>query len=72
MVGRRTDTRTAGEWTGPIVEYAIESPNESDHIRSLPVRASLVVDTAEGPLEVGGWKATTEDVAATGIEVDRE
>lgn len=72
VVGRRTDTRTAGEWTGPIVEYAIESPNESDHIRSLPVRASLVVDTAEGPLEVGGWKATTEDVAATGIEVDRE
>jgi hypothetical protein len=31
----------------------------------------LTLETDDGTVKIGGWKATFEDVAATGIEVTR-
>ncbi|PSQ25288.1 hypothetical protein BRD03_14760 [Halobacteriales archaeon QS_9_68_17] len=70
--GRRTDTHETGTWEGPIVEYDAGGPVDVDYMRSPPTYASVTLDTEDGPVKVGGWKATFEDVAATGIEVWQE
>jgi sugar-specific transcriptional regulator TrmB len=69
--GRRTDGRRRGTWEGPIVAYDVGGPVDIDYTSAPPTYASLTVDAADGPVTVGGWKATFEDVAARGIEVRR-
>lgn len=69
--GRRTDVRETDTWEGPVVAYDVGGPADVDYMNSPPTYASLTVETADGPVKIGGWKATIEDVAATGIEVRR-
>lgn len=69
--GRRTGHRERGTWEGPIVEYDVGGPVDVDYMSSPPTFATLTVETDEGRVKVGGWKATFEDVAATGVEVSR-
>lgn len=68
--GRRTDTREGGTWEGSITGYDIGGPADIDYLSSPPTFASLTIETEDGPVAVGGWKATIEDVAARGIEID--
>lgn len=69
--GRQTDTGRSGAWSGPIRGYELEGPTAADYAVAIPVTASLLIDTDEGRLSVGGWKARIEDVAADGVEIDR-
>jgi sugar-specific transcriptional regulator TrmB len=67
--GRRTDSRERRTWEGPIVAHEIGGPAEIDYTNSPPTFASLTLETDDGTVTVGGWKATFEDIAARGIEV---
>lgn len=67
--GRRTGSRERGTWEGPIVDFDLGGPVDADYMVLPPTYASLSLDTADGPVKVGGWKATFEDVAANGVEV---
>lgn len=70
VTGRRAETREPGTWEGPIVDYDFGGPADVDYTSSPPTYASLTIRTAdEGDVTVGGWKATFEDIAATGLEV---
>lgn len=70
VAGRRTDTHTEGVWRGTIVDYEISGPVETDFRLAPPTVAALVLETDEGTVTVGGWRATIEDVAATRIELE--
>jgi hypothetical protein len=67
--GRRTDTHTQGTWEGPITSYEIGGPADIDYTSVPPTIASITIETEDGPVDVGGWKATFEDVAARGLEI---
>lgn len=67
--GRKTGTQERGSWEGPIIDYDFGGPGDVDYMSSPPTYASLTLETDEGNLKIGGWKATFEDVAATFIEV---
>lgn len=69
--GRRTDSSERGTWEGPIVAHEIGGPADIDYTSSPPTFATLTLETDDGPVTVGGWKATFEDVAARGIEIRR-
>ena len=49
VVGRRTDTRTAGEWTGPIVEYAIFKQRGNPALQDGAESRKLVRETVQLP-----------------------
>lgn len=67
--GRKTHTRSPDIWSGRIVDYEMSGPFREAFEAVLPTTAALTVDTDEGELTVGGWKATVEDVAADGLRV---
>lgn len=67
--GRRTDARETGTWEGSIVDFDVGGPADVDYMILPPTYASLTLETTEGQVKIGGWKATLEDVAATGIEI---
>jgi sugar-specific transcriptional regulator TrmB len=67
--GNDTETGRLGTWVGPIVDYKFESEREADYSVVLPEVARLVIETDDGPVTVGGWDATLEDVAAHGLEI---
>lgn len=67
--GQDTETGRPGNWVGPIEDYKLESERDADYSVVLPEVARLVVRTDDGPVTVGGWDATLEDVAAHGLEV---
>ena len=66
--GRRTDVRETGTWEGPIIDFDYGGPADIDYMILPPTYASLTLGTSDGAVKIGGWKATFEDVAATGIE----
>lgn len=70
--GRETHTRSPGTWTGEIVDYEIGTPVKTVFDAVSPTTAELTIDTGDDVLTVGGWKATMEDVAADGIEIDED
>lgn len=70
--GRRTDVRETGTWEGPIIDFDFSGPADADYMILPPTYAFLTLETSDGPLKIGGWKATFEDVAATGLEVQLE
>lgn len=67
--GTNTSTYRQETWEGQIVDYELSGPVDTDYVTSTPVEASLIVETDHGPMTVGGWKATIEDVAAAGLEI---
>lgn len=67
--GHDTETGQPGTWVGPIVDYNFESGRDADYSVVLPEVARLVIETDDGPVSVGGWDATLEDVAAHGLEI---
>ncbi|SFR63471.1 TrmB family transcriptional regulator [Halogeometricum limi] len=70
--GRRTGARERETWEGPVVAYDVSGSDDgTDYMSSPPTYASLTVETPNERVTVGGWKATFEDVAASGIEVRR-
>lgn len=69
--GYETASRTKGMWKGQIVDYELEGPIEADYAVSLPVTATLTIDTGDEQLTVGGWKANLEDIATEGLLIDR-
>lgn len=71
VTGTHTDTHRQGAWEGRVVDYNLTGPVGDDYETSLPVEASLLIDTDEETLSIGGWKATLEDVAAEGLEITR-
>lgn len=71
VVGHETDSRVSNTWTGRIVDYELQGPIQADYTVSIPVQASLVIDTGGETLSVGGWKAHVEDIAAEGLEIFR-
>jgi sugar-specific transcriptional regulator TrmB len=68
--GRETHTRSPGTWTGEVVDYEIGGPVGGSFDAVAPTTASLTLDTDDDELTVGGWKATIEDIAADGLQVD--
>jgi len=70
VTGRETATGAAGTWTGRVAGYDVAGPTEADFSMAIPVTASLTIETDEGTVSVGGWKARVEDVAADGVEID--
>lgn len=71
IVGYERESKIGGSWSGRVVDYELDGPIEADYTVSLPVRATLVIDTGEESITVGGWKAQVEDVAAEGLEISR-
>lgn len=67
--GHDTETGRLGTWLGPIEDFEFESERDADYSVVLPEVARLVVGTDNGPVTVGGWDATLEDVAAHGLEI---
>jgi sugar-specific transcriptional regulator TrmB len=67
--GRETHTRRSGRWTGRIVDYGISGPVTANFSSVVPTTAQVSIETDDGTLSVGGWKATIEDIAADGIRV---
>lgn len=67
--GTDTSTHRKDTWEGRIGDYELSGPVEADFVTSMPVEASLVIETDHGPMTVGGWKATLEDIATDGIEI---
>ena len=67
--GHETESEQSGLWTGRIVDHELVSNSTIPY--AIPEKVSLVVETEEGTITVGGWDATIEDVAAHGIEIDR-
>lgn len=72
VTGYRTDTHDRGTWDGDVRDYRIESDVEVDYALAPPIIASLTLATDDGQVTVGGWRATMEDIAATGLELRRE
>lgn len=70
--GCETHSRRRGRWTGEIIDYGISGPVSDNFVTVMPTTARLTIDTDEGELLIGGWKATIEDLAADGIVIDRE
>jgi len=69
--GRETHSRRPGSWSGEVVDYEIRSPGDVGDFQAVsPSTASLTIATDDGKLTVGGWKATAEDIAADGLELD--
>ncbi|WP_254280085.1 TrmB family transcriptional regulator [Haloarcula marina] len=66
--GHATTTGRAGTWQGTLRDYVCEPPISANS-GFIPQVVSLELSTAEGPVTVGGWDATLEDVAAHGIEL---
>lgn len=69
--GYETASRTRGTWAGRIVDYELTGPIEADYSVSLPVTATLTIDTDDERLTVGGWKANVEDIATQGLVISR-
>lgn len=69
--GIHTERHRQGSWEGEIVDYEITGPMEVDYSVAVPQEASLTIDTGDGIVTVGGWKATIEDIAAEGVEITR-
>ncbi|MEM4781227.1 MAG: TrmB family transcriptional regulator [Halalkalicoccus sp.] len=71
--GRWTDTGEACSFAGRLVDctYTAQSAraDAGDTIAAYAGRATLVVDTDEGPVRVGGWGALLEECEATRITV---
>lgn len=67
--GHDTETGQLGTWVGPVVDYNFESGRDADYSVVLPEVARFVIETDDGPVSVGGWDATLEDVAAHGLEI---
>ncbi|MFB6152547.1 MAG: TrmB family transcriptional regulator [Haloarculaceae archaeon] len=66
------DVRTGDERTveGRVTDVETTSPPDFDgpaSVAQFAGRAGITVETAEGPVEVGGWGATLEEVEATRI-----
>jgi HTH-type transcriptional regulator, sugar sensing transcriptional regulator len=71
--GIETATGGAREFSGRVVGVATSATTaetEEPSIARYAGRSTLVVDTGEERLEVGGWGATIEDVEATRIVVE--
>lgn len=69
--GHLTESREAGRWQGEVTDYLLENAVDVDFSLAAPIIASLTLDTEDGVITVGGWRATVEDVGAVGIEIDR-
>lgn len=67
--GYHTDSHEPGTWEGVVEDYELRSEVAIDFSLAPPTVSSLTLSTADETLTVGGWRATVEDVAATGIEI---
>jgi sugar-specific transcriptional regulator TrmB len=69
-----TDLTTGDPRTvvGPVVEArSVGAPTDDDPDPTVAGQVTLLVDTDDGPVSVGGWNAVVEDVEATRIVVER-
>ncbi|QIO21379.1 TrmB family transcriptional regulator [Haloarcula sp. JP-L23] len=67
--GYHTDSHEPDTWEGEIADYELRSEVAIDFSLAPPTVSSLTLSTSDERLTVGGWRATVEDIAATGIEI---
>lgn len=67
--GLKTDTGEQTVTTGVVTDAAVIGGEDASSVGRLAGRVSLTVESADGPVTVGGWGAMLEDVEARRITV---
>jgi sugar-specific transcriptional regulator TrmB len=68
IAGRWTGDRYMSEWTGTIVDCELTEPSDNPMSAFLG-SAKLRVDIGDEVVDVGGWKALSDQIAAHAIEI---
>lgn len=72
ITGYHNELERRGTWRGKLVDYELSGPVEADYTVSLPTKANLFVEVDGERLGVGGARAPRMELAAQGLEFDRQ